>query len=133
LNATALAAAAGKGQAFAHGRDLPAWLGLVLCQSAAGGKPALPGIGKRGDKYLRKLPVHGARAALPHIAERDTAHGRWTKGLPARVHQNAAAVALANKLARRAGLRRGGKFAAKGLPVAAQALADRSLTAPVGQ
>lgn len=58
---------------------------------------------------------------MPHIAERDTALGRWTKGLLARVHPNIAVVALANKLARIvwAVLRRGEKFAAKGLPVAA--------------
>ena len=63
-------------------------------------KPTLLGISKRGNKYLRKLLIHGARAALPHIAERDTALGRWAKGLLARVHQNVAVVALANKLAR---------------------------------
>ena len=121
LNATALTAAIGKGHAFAHGRDLAAWLGLVPRQSATGGKPMLLSISKRGNKYLRKLLIHGARAALPHIAERDTALGRWAKGLPARVHQNAAVVALANKLARIvwAVLRYGGKFAAKEAPMAA--------------
>jgi transposase len=120
LNATALTAAIGKGQAFAHGRDLSAWLGLVPRQATTGGKPTLLGISKRGNKYLRKLLIHGARAALPHIAERDTALGRWAKGLLARVHQNVAVVALANKLARIvwAVLRRGGKFAAQGLAVA---------------
>src|SRR6202045_2060618 len=86
LNATALTAAIGKGQAFAHGRDLSAWLGLVPRQATTGGKPTLLGISKRGNKYLRKLLIHGARAALPHIAERDTALGRWAKGLLARVH-----------------------------------------------
>jgi len=121
LNATALAAAIGKGQAFARGRDLSAWLGLVPRQATTGGKPTLLGISKRGNKYLRKLLIHGARAALPHIAERDTALGRWAKGLLARVHPNVAVVALANKLARIvwAVLRRGEKFAAKGLHVAA--------------
>jgi hypothetical protein len=67
------------------------------------------------------LLIHGARAALPYLAERDTALGRWAKGLLARVHKNVAVVALANKLARIAWgvLRRGEKFAAKGLPSAA--------------
>jgi transposase len=41
-----------------------------------GGKPKLLGISKRGNKYLRKQLIHGARAALPHIAERDTLLGR---------------------------------------------------------
>lgn len=121
LIASALIAAIGKGQAFEHGRDLAAWLGLVPRQATTGGKPMLLGISKRGNKYLRKLLIHGARAALPHIAERDTDLGRWAKGLLARVHKNVAIVALANKLARVAWavLRRGEKFAAKGLPVAA--------------
>ena len=92
--ASALISAIGKAEAFEHGRDLAAWLGLVPRQSTTGGKPKLFGISKRGNKYLRKLLIHGARAALPHIAERDTALGRWAKGLLARVHQNIAVVAL---------------------------------------
>jgi len=119
--ASALIAAIGKGEAFEHGRDLAAWLGLVPRQSTTGGRPKLLGISKRGNKYLRKLLIHGARAALPHIAARDTALGRWAQGLLARAHKNVAIVALANKLARIAWavLRRGEKFTAKGLPVAA--------------
>jgi transposase len=121
LNATALTAAVGKAEAFEHGRDLSAWLGLVPRQATTGGRPKLFGISKRGNKYIRTLLIHGARAALPHLAERDTALGRWAKGLLARVHKNVAVVALANKLARIAWaiLRRGEKFAAKGLPSAA--------------
>ena len=119
--ASALIAAIGKAGAFEHGRDLAAWLGLVPRQSTTGGKPKLLGISKRGNKYLRKLPIHGARAALPRLAERATALGRWTKGLLARVHQNVAVVALANKLARIAWaiLRRGETFTLKDLFLAA--------------
>ena len=119
--ASALTSAIGKAEAFEHGRDLAAWLGLVPRQSTTGGKPRLFGISKRGNKYLRKLLIHGARAALPHIAERDTALGRWAKGLLARVHQNVAVVALANKLARIAWavLRRGETFTVKGASLAA--------------
>ena len=113
--ASALIAAIGKADAFEHGRDLSAWLGLVPRQSTTGGKPKLFGISKRGNKYMRKLLIHGARAALPYISERDTALGRWAKGLLARVHQNVAVVALANKLARIAWavLRRGKTFTAE--------------------
>jgi transposase len=119
--ASALIAAIGKAEAFEHGRDLAAWLGLVPRQWTTGGKPKLLGISKRGNKYLRKLLIHGARAALPRLAERDTALGRWAKGLLARVHQNVAVVALANKLARIAWaiLRRGETFTVKGLSLAA--------------
>jgi transposase len=116
ITATALIAAIGKAETFEHGRDLAAWLGLVPRQSTTGGKPFLMGISKRGNNYLRKLLIHGARAALPHVAERDTSLGRWIKGLLARVHPNVAVVALANKLARIswAVLRRGQPFATMG-------------------
>lgn len=121
MTATALIAAIGKAETFEHGRDLAAWLGLVPRQWTTGGKPRLMGISKRGNKYLRKLLIHGARAALPHVAERDTPLGRWAKGLLARVHPNVAVVALANKLARIAWavLRYGQHFAAKEAPMAA--------------
>jgi transposase len=112
---TALIAAIGKAETFEHARDLAAWLGLVPRQATTGGKPRLMGISKRGNKYLRTLLIHGARAALPHLAEKGTTLGRWAKNLLSRVHQNVAVVALANKLARIcwAVLRSGQKFAAK--------------------
>lgn len=102
LNATALIAAIGHGESFTRGRDLAAWLGLVPRQITTGGKPRLLGIGKRGDKHLRKLLIHGARAALPTLLESPTPLGAWLRGLMARMHKNAAVVALANKLARMA-------------------------------
>jgi transposase len=55
---------------------------------------------KRGNRYLRKNLIHGARAVLPYLAERDTPLGRWVKGLLGRTHKNIVVVALANKLAR---------------------------------
>jgi len=100
LNATALVAAIGNGETFARGRDLAAWLGLVPRQATTGGKPRLLGISKRGNKYLRKLLIHGARAAMPFLARSATALGAWLRGLLARAHPNTVVVALANKLAR---------------------------------
>lgn len=102
LNATALIAAVGQGESFARGRDLAAWFGLVPRQVTTGGKPRLVGISKRGNKYLRKLLIHGARAALPTLLESPIPLGGWLRGLMARMHKNAAVVALANKLARMA-------------------------------
>jgi len=112
LNATALLAAIGDGRTFARGRDLAAWLGLVPRQVTTGGKPRLVGITKRGNKYLRKLLIHGARAALPSLATSATPLGGWLRALMQRVHKNAAVVALANKLARIVWvvLRRGEEF-----------------------
>jgi transposase len=119
--ASALVAAVGRAESFERGRDLAAWLGLVPRQFTTGGKPKLLGISKRGNKYLRRQLIHGARAALPYVAERDTPLGRWAKGLLSRAHHNVAVVAYANKLARIAWavLRRGERFAATGMPRAA--------------
>ena len=99
LNATALSAAIGDGRTLARGRDLAAWLGLVPRQITTGGKPRLAGITKRGNCYLRKLLIHGARAALPNFQERDAAR-RMVARASGPHAQNAAVVALANKLAR---------------------------------
>lgn len=100
LNATALTAAIGNGEAFGRARDLAAWLGLVPKQMTTGGKPRLLGISKRGNVYLRTLLIHGARAALPSLARSPTPLGDWLRGLQARAHPNIVVVALANKLAR---------------------------------
>ena len=100
LNATALVAAIGDGQSFARGRDLSAWLGLVPRQQTTGGKPRLKGITKRGNVYLRKLLIHGARAAMTPLSGTNTLLGKWLRGLRARAHVNTVVVALANKLAR---------------------------------
>jgi transposase len=100
LTATALVAAVGNARTFARGRDLAAWLGLAPRQATTGGKPRLLGISKRGNCYLRMLFIHGARTALPRLAQSDTPLGRWLKGLLERTHRNVATVALANKLAR---------------------------------
>jgi len=113
LNATALVAAVGNAATFARGRDLAAWLGLVPRQMTTGGKPRLMGITKRGNKYLRKLLVHGARSALPSLSASAPPLGKWLTSLLERAHKNTVVVALANKLPRIvwAVLRRGGTYA----------------------
>jgi transposase len=100
LIATALVAAIDAGQAFARGRDLACWLGLVPRQHATGGKVRLLGISKRGNGYLRRLLVHAARALKRSAKIRDDRLGAWLRGLEARAHANVATVALAAKLAR---------------------------------
>ena len=112
LNATALVAAIGKAETFTRGRDLAAWLGLVPKQMTTGGKPKLLGISKRGNEYLRRMLIHGARAALPTLSKGETPLGGWLRGLQARAHVNTVVVALAAKLARIicAVLRSGQKF-----------------------
>jgi transposase len=100
LSATALVAAVGDARAFARGRDLAAWLGLVPRQATTGGKPRLLGITKRGNNYLRTILIHGARSALRSLKTTEGALGDWIRALGARTHQNVVVVALAAKLAR---------------------------------
>lgn len=100
LNATALVATVGDAQTFGRGRDLAAWLGLVPRQMTTGGKPKLLGITKRGNGYLRKMLIHGARAALPVLSKTATPLGEWLRALLDRAHTNKVIVALAAKLAR---------------------------------
>lgn len=100
INATALAAAVGRAGTFGRSRDLAAWLGLVPRQMTTGGKPKLLGISKRGNVYLRKMLIHGARAALPTLSAKETPLGMWLRSLLARTHVNKVVVALAAKLAR---------------------------------
>ena len=99
---TALVAAANDGKAFKSGREMAAWLGLVPRQHSTGGKPRLLGISKRGDVYLRKLLIHGARAALRWSDRKQDRRSRWVSELATRRGQNVAAVALANKTVRTA-------------------------------
>ena len=100
LNATAFVASIGKAETFGRGRDLAAWLGLVPRQMTTGGKPRLLGITKRGNGYLRRMLIHGARAALPSLAKGKTLMGEWLRGLLSRAQMNTAIVALAAKMAR---------------------------------
>lgn len=102
LAATALLAAIGDGRQFRRGRDLSAWLGLVPAQYSTGGKPTLLGVSKRGNSYLRRLLIHGARSCVMHMDRSRNRLGAWLDQLSQRVHVNKLTVALANKIARMA-------------------------------
>jgi transposase len=100
VTATALIAAVGNGSAFGKGRDLSAWMGIVPGEYSTGGKQKLLGISKRGNKYLRRLFVQGARSVLQHRDKQAAGLSCWLAQLLARTHQNVVVVALANKLVR---------------------------------
>jgi transposase len=100
LVATAMVAAVGNGSAFVKGRDFAAWLGLVPRQRSTGGKAKLLGISKRGNPYLRRLFIHGARSILTTADRKKLSFGTWMSQLEHRAHRNVAIVAVANKLAR---------------------------------
>lgn len=96
LTATAMYAAVVDANQFKNGRALAAWLGLVPRQYSTGGRNTLLGISKRGNPYLRKLLVHGARSMVA-IPGRKT---EWMKEVEKRRGRNKAVVAQANKNAR---------------------------------
>lgn len=102
LGASALLAAVGDGKQFRRARDLAAWLGLTPKEYSTGGKQILFGISKRGNTYVRRLLIHGARACLIHLDKSRHRMGDWLVGLQGRMHPNKVAVALANKMARMA-------------------------------
>ena len=100
LVSTATVAAIGNGAAFRKGREFAAWLGLVPRQYSTGGKTRLYGISKRGNTYLRRMFIHGARAVLMRVKYDTAGLGQWVHQLEARTTRNKVIVALANKLAR---------------------------------
>jgi transposase len=100
LGATALLASAGSAKQFRKARDMAAWLGLVPREHSTGGKTTLLGISKRGNKYLRRMLIHGARSCVNHLDRTRDRLGPWLDGLQARMHKNKVTVALAAKIAR---------------------------------
>lgn len=100
ITASAIAASVGNASMFKNGRQMSGWLGLVPRQHSSGGKTKLGGISKRGDRYLRKLLIHGARSVVIRIEKRNDSQAKWIKHLVARRGMNRACVALANKNAR---------------------------------
>ena len=102
VRATAIIAAIGNGAAFHKGREFSAWVGMVPREDSTGGKQRLLGISKRGNDYLRRLFVQGARTLMMRRSKHNWGLGPWLEKLMARKHHNVAAIALANKLARTA-------------------------------
>jgi transposase len=62
------------------GRGFSSVFHLAPRQGGTGGRVKLPGIRKRGDGYLRRLLIHGARALITHAKARDP----WVEALLAR-------------------------------------------------
>lgn len=100
ITATALVATIGDGSQFNSGRQLSAWLGLVPRQHSSGGKDRLGRISKRGDGYIRRLLVHGARTVLRWRRAKPDTEAGWVEQLLVRRPTNVVLVAMANKTAR---------------------------------
>ena len=69
-------------------------------QNSSGGKASLGQITKRGDDYLRTLPIQGAKAAMVHAKKRSDRISLWMVSLIDRIGWQKAVVAMANKNAR---------------------------------
>lgn len=100
LTATIAAADIAEGKNYQSSRDYAASLGLVPRQHSSGGKEVYLGISKRGNRYIRTMLIHGARAVLKNIKDKTDKLSLWLKSLIERRGFNKAAVALANKNAR---------------------------------
>lgn len=100
LIATAMVAAGGDPTAFKNGRQLAAWLGLVPRQHSSGDRQRLLGISKRGDRYLRTLLIHGARAVVWRAGNKTDARNQWIANKRSHRGMNRTCVAVANKNAR---------------------------------
>jgi transposase len=98
--ATAMVATVGDASLFHSGRSFAAWLGLTPRQHATGGKERLLGISKRGDGYLRRQLMHGARSLVRVAKGRNGRLWSWINGLLARRPFNVVVAGVANKLAR---------------------------------
>jgi transposase len=102
ITATAIVSAVGNGAEFRKGRGFSAWLGLTPAEYSTGGKQRLLGISKRGNCYLRKLLVHGARSVVQCRDRQSPGLRAWLGRMVSRAHPNVVTIALANKMARMA-------------------------------
>lgn len=106
LGSTALLGSVGDIHSFDNARQFASWVGLTPRQFSSGSTRRLGPITRRGDRYVRMLLVHGARAVLysGHMARkagRPVDHLRdWALRLELRTCHNKAVVAIANRLAR---------------------------------
>lgn len=98
--ATAISASVPDPRLFKNSRQFAAWLGLVPRQYTTGGHIRLGRITKRGDKYLRMCLVHGARAVIASLKDKQDQVSCWVRQLIERRGYLRAVVALAARNAR---------------------------------
>jgi transposase len=67
LTASALVAAVGECRQFRSARHFAAWVDLTPRMASSGDKRRIGRISKGGDRYLRTLLIHGARAVVGAI------------------------------------------------------------------
>jgi transposase len=102
LSASALRVKVADARDFRNGRNFAAYVGLAPGHKGTGGKVKIGSIKRGHDRYLRQLLIHGGRAAVRHLGDKQDAQSRWLRELVARRGANVAAVAMAHKNARQA-------------------------------
>lgn len=105
LIATAIVAHFGNATQFKNGRQFAACLGVTPREHSSGGKQVLLGISKRGDSYIRKLLIQGARNVMRYAMQETDKEKipnkyQWLCGVYKRRNRFIASVAQANKTAR---------------------------------
>lgn len=86
---------------FQKGRDFAAWLGLVPRQNSTGGKVRLGRVTKMGQRDVRRLLITGAMAVITAFERRERQGDPWLAKMLEKRPRIVAAVALANRMARR--------------------------------
>ena len=87
-------------ESFRCGRDFAAWAGLTPRRHPAAGRQRLGRITETGQRGIRSLPVLGAVAALRRQRGREEIKDPWLRRMAGEKPFKAAAVALANRMAR---------------------------------
>jgi transposase len=100
ITSAALYAAVGNGSQFKNGREMAAQIGLVPKQHSSGDKQMLLGITQKGDRKLKQLLIHGARAVVKVAPKKTDRRSNWINQLLTKKHSNVVATALANRAAR---------------------------------
>ncbi|WP_366517579.1 IS110 family transposase [uncultured Mailhella sp.] len=103
LTATAVTAHMGNARHFKNGRQFAACLGLTPREYSSGGKQKLLGISKRGNAYIRKLLIQGARSLWlfwQYKQPQEDRRAQWMQEVAMRRGKFVAIVAQANKTAR---------------------------------
>ncbi len=98
--ATAMPAFLTAGGSFDRASSFAAWLGITPRQHSSGGKERTFGITKRGNTYLRRQLINGARAVVRVARGRTGGMWDWINKMLERRHFNIVTVAVANKTAR---------------------------------
>jgi transposase len=80
---------------FKNSRQFAAWLGLVPRQYTTGDNIRLGRITKQGDRYLRICLVHGARAVIANLQDKQYKVSCWARELISRRGYLGAVVAMA--------------------------------------